>query len=118
MGQLFYGNSSQPVIIPDRQLAHLKMIVTTKLRRNESFTLSWRHVDDSPGGRTTVWLQPSIPLQFVFDSAVGESLDSAILREYAEQASSSAGLTLDLSADLQADLDKLAALPSRATQAA
>lgn len=109
MGQLYYGNATRPVIIPDRQLAYLRVIATTKLRRSESFTVSWRHVDDTPGARTTLWLQPSIPLQFVFDCPDSEQLDSTHLRELADQANSAAGLTLDLAADLQADLDTLAA---------
>jgi hypothetical protein len=108
MGQLYYGNNSRPVVIPDRQLAYLKVIATTKLRRSESFTVSWKHVDDTPGARTTLWLQPAIPLQFVFDCPEGEQLDGAHLRELAEQANSAGGLILDLAADLQADLDTLA----------
>jgi len=110
MGHLYYGNATNPVLIPDRQLAYLKVIATTKLRRSESFTVSWRHVDDTPGARTTLWLQPSIPLQFVFDCPEVEKLDPAHLRELAAQANSSAGLVLDLAADLQADLDSLSVL--------
>ena len=113
MGQLFYGNA-EPIIIPDRQLAYFKVIATTKLRRSESFTVSWHHVDDTPGARTTIWLQPAIPLRFVFDQAAPEELSSAHLRELAERANSAAGLTLDLAEDLDADLHELTALkPAR-----
>lgn len=42
MGTLHYGGSEAPIHIEERALAHLKVIVATKLRRNESFTLSWR----------------------------------------------------------------------------
>ena len=49
MGYLFYGNTAEPIEIPDRLLAHLKVVVATKLRRSESFTLSWRHTEDIPG---------------------------------------------------------------------
>ena len=115
MGQLYYGDAVEPIMIPDHQLAYLKVVATVKLRRSESFTLSWRHVDDTPGSRSTVWLQPAIPLRFVFDSDETRPLDGARLRELADQANSSAGLTLDLAADLQADLDSLNALePARA----
>jgi hypothetical protein len=112
MGQLYYGNSAEPIMIPDQQLAYLKVVATVKLRRNESFTLNWRHVDDTPGSRTTIWLQPSIPLRFVFDEHETSKLDGAQLRDLAAQANSSAGLTLDLAADLQADLDNLSSLES------
>ena len=42
-GTLHYGGSEAPIHIEERALAHLKVIVATKLRHNESFTLSWRH---------------------------------------------------------------------------
>jgi hypothetical protein len=95
MGYLFYGNSGEPIEVPDRLLAHLKVVVATKLRRSESFTLSWRHSEDIPGGRSTIWLQPSIPLRFVFHSD-SEVLDPELLTRFAKSANSSQGLTVDL----------------------
>ena len=41
MAQLYYGNSADPIEMPDRLLAHVKVVLATKLRRSESFTLSW-----------------------------------------------------------------------------
>lgn len=35
MGTLHYGGSEAPIHIEERALAHLKVIVATKLRRNE-----------------------------------------------------------------------------------
>ena len=64
MGTLFYAD--QAIDIDDRTLAHLKVAVVTKLRRGESFTLSWANGDERPSGRTTIWMQPSIPLRFEF----------------------------------------------------
>lgn len=96
MGQLFYGNASESIEIPDRLLAHLKVLAATKLRRSESFTLTWRHGADSAAGRSTIWLQPSIPLRFVFESADADKLDSTLLNEMARAASSSVGLVVDL----------------------
>jgi hypothetical protein len=96
MGQLFYGNASESIEIPDRLLAHLKVLAATKLRRSESFTLTWRHGADSAAGRSTIWLQPSIPLRFVFESADVDKLDSVLLNEMARAASSSVGLVVDL----------------------
>lgn len=101
MGHLFYGTSTEPIRIPDRLLAHLKVVMTTKLRRSESFTLSWTHVDGIPG-RSTLWLQPSIPFRFVFDSAEPESLDATTLKNMADMANSSAGLIVDLQAEIPA----------------
>ncbi|MGP3535336.1 DUF7882 family protein [Microbacterium sp. RD1] len=96
MGYLYYGNSSEPISMPDRLLAHIKVVVATKLRRSESFTLSWRHLE-SEGGRTTIWIQPAIPLRFVFASPDPEILDQELLRELANAANSSRGLSVDLS---------------------
>lgn len=96
MGQLFYGDTDEPIVIPDRLLAHLKIVITTKLRRAESFTLSWVHADGDPAGRSSIWLQESIPLRFVFDDVEAEQLDGSALQEMAHRATSSAGLTVSL----------------------
>jgi len=69
--------------------------MATKLRRSESFTLSWRHTEDIPGGRSTIWLQPSIPLRFVFHTE-SEALDPELLVRFAQASNSSQGLTIDL----------------------
>ncbi|SFR92600.1 hypothetical protein SAMN04487846_0671 [Microbacterium sp. cf046] len=95
MGHLFYGNSPEPIEIPDRLLAHLKIVVATKLRRSESFTLSWRHPDDAPGGRSTIWMQPAIPLRFVFQSE-SEQIDADLLKTLAAASNTSNGLFVDL----------------------
>ena len=94
MGLLYYGSDTTPTEIPDRLLAHVKVVTATKLRRSESFTLSWRHPDATEGGRTTLWMQPSIPLRFVFESPEPETLDPELLRDLAAKANSSAGLSL------------------------
>lgn len=99
MGQLFYGTTSKSIQIPDRLLSHLKVVATTKLRRSESFTLSWAHVDGTPG-RSTIWLQPAIPMRFVFDSAEPEALNPRVLKDMADMANSSAGLVVDLNAEI------------------
>lgn len=96
MGHLFYGSSECPIRIPDRVLAHIKVVLATKLRRGESFTLSWRHPEGETAGRSTLWIQPSIPLRFVFTSVEPDALDPELLQRYANSANSSGGLTVDL----------------------
>ncbi|WP_314423682.1 hypothetical protein [uncultured Microbacterium sp.] len=93
MGSLYYG-ASAPISIEDRALAHLKVVVATKLRRNESFTLSWQHDDGDQQGRSTVWLHPSIPLRFVFDEPEAPELSRRWIEELAHSANSSGGITL------------------------
>lgn len=116
MGQLFYGSETQPAVIPDHLLAHVKVVATTKLRRGECFTLSWAHPEDVPGGRTSIWMQPAIPLRFVFDSPEQDDIDPAYLQELAEAANKNSGIVIDWreSPDrLHADLTQAAEAPPR-----
>ena len=94
MGTLYYGGSETPIEIEDRALAHVKVVIATKLRRSESFTLSWRHADGQPRGRSTVWLHPSIPLRFVFDDPEPAELSRAWIEDLAQSANSSGGILL------------------------
>ena len=94
MGTMYYGGSATPIQIEDRALAHLKVVIATKLRRGESFTVSWRHPDDQPHGRSTVWLHPSIPLRFVFDDPEPALLRREWIEELANSANSSGGILL------------------------
>jgi len=96
VGFLYYGSETQPAEMPDRILAHLKLVTTTKLRRGESFTVSWRHTAGTPDGRTSIWMQPSIPLRFVFDGSEPEQLDPDLLQTLANSANSANGLIIDL----------------------
>lgn len=114
MGHLYYGTATESIEIPDRLLSHLKVVVTTKLRRSESFTLSWTHVDGTPG-RSTLWLQPAIPMRFVFDSAEPETLNATVLKNMADMANSSAGLVVDLHVDIPTSEASPRVSPSRTT---
>lgn len=98
MGLLYYGSSERAIQIPDRVLAHVKVVIATKLRRGESFTMSWRHPSGETSGRTTIWIQPAIPMRFVFGAVEPEMLDPALLQAYAASANSSGGLSIDLEA--------------------
>ncbi len=94
MGTIYYGGSATPIHIDDRALAHLKVVIATKLRRSESFTVTWRHPEDQPRGRSTIWLHPSIPLRFVFDDPEPTELSRDWIEELASSANSSGGITL------------------------
>ncbi|NQX18325.1 hypothetical protein [Rathayibacter sp. VKM Ac-2857] len=65
MGQLIYGPGTV-YEMDDRTLAHVKLALTAKLRRQESFLLSWPIGVDQGSGRASLWIAPSIPLQFRF----------------------------------------------------
>ncbi|KTR95818.1 von Willebrand factor A [Microbacterium testaceum] len=95
MAKLYYGSDTAPVTLPDRLLGYIKVITATKLRRGESFTLTWSGAEGDTG-RSTIWLQPSIPLRFVFDSAEPEQLNGDYLRALADQSNSATGLNVDV----------------------
>jgi len=63
MGVLSYGGTDYP--FGDRLLSHLQVVVTTKLRRRESFALSW--IPDLEGGREAIWIDNGLHLRFRYD---------------------------------------------------
>ena len=113
MGLLYYGADKNPAEIPDRLLAHVKVVTATKLRRNESFTISWRHPEGDDLGRTTLWMQPAIPLRFVFENPEPETLDPDLLRELAAAANSAGGMSLDWEHDREASEPAPAPTPTQ-----
>jgi hypothetical protein len=93
VGTIYYGGSDTPIHIEDRALAHLKVVIATKLRRSESFTVSWQHGEDQRG-RSTIWLHPSIPLRFVFDEPDPPELNRQWIEQLAHSANSTQGIQL------------------------
>lgn len=93
MGMMYYGGTD-PIQIEDRALAHLKVVIATKLRRNESFTLSWKHPDGQPRGRSTVWIHPAVPLRFVFEEPEPPELHMEWITAMANSANTSGGIML------------------------
>ena len=66
MGLLIYGPSGSEIEMDDRLLAHLRIVIVSKMRNHEAFSLSWI-VDAAQGsGRETLWVHPAIPLRFRF----------------------------------------------------
>lgn len=96
MGTLYYGASGRPIEMPDRILAHLKVLISTKLRRSESFPLSWDQIVDGAVERSSIWLHCSIPLEFRMDAEAASQLDRAYLQQLADAANTSAGVVIDL----------------------
>jgi hypothetical protein len=65
MGQLVYDTSAA-IEFDDRLLAHLQLVIGAKLRRNESFFLSWKDEQDAGGGRSVIWLHPALAIRFKY----------------------------------------------------
>ncbi|MBN9176545.1 MAG: RNA polymerase subunit sigma [Microbacterium sp.] len=105
MGRLYYGNSTEAIAVDDRELAHLKMVATAKLRRSEGFAVSF---SSARHGRSTVWVHCAIPLRFDFDDAEPIRLDPAHVNELAQAAASTMGIVIDLDAAARAERPELA----------
>lgn len=99
MGSIYYGEMDHAIHVDDIVLAHLKVVVFTKLRRKESFTLSWQHPEGEPAGRSTIWLHQAIPLRFVFDDPEPPELNPEWITAMANSANSTGGITV-LSEDM------------------
>ncbi len=69
MGTLVYDGRSAVVTIEDRVLAHLRVVILAKFRRQESFSFNWVVGLANGSGRGTVWLAPGIPVYFQFDGS-------------------------------------------------
>lgn len=83
MGFLSYGGSHE-YEFEDRTLAHLKVAITAKLRRQECFLLSWSTPPEHGSGRVSLWLSPHIPLAFRFSGSRAPQLNEswvAVLNE-------------------------------------
>src|ERR1700712_773667 len=65
MGKILY-DAYLEIDLDDRVLAHLQLAMSIKLRRREGFFFSWQKPPGSGEGRTAVWIDASIPLQFIY----------------------------------------------------
>jgi hypothetical protein len=92
MGSLTYDRVV--VEIDDRILAHLQLVIVQKLRRGESFVLSWQDSDAVGSGRSSVWLNPAIPLYFKYAGGQAVSLSRQWIEDLSRSANSAQGLVI------------------------
>jgi len=92
MGKFIYNSSAREIDIDDRTLAHLRVAILNKLRRSESFSMTWEHGVENGSGRTTIWLHESIPLQFVFSGNRTPKLNRLWIEQLLLSANSTSGL--------------------------
>jgi hypothetical protein len=91
MGTIQYPASQFVARFTDRELAHLKLVIVAKLRRNEPFTFS---LDKPDGGRVSLWIAAQIPLVFEFDDSTPIEINREWIDEMNQSASSLSGLVL------------------------
>ena len=94
MGTLFYGAARLPIRIDDRILAHLKAVVTAKMRRGEGFLLSWSDSAEVGHGRSSVWVYPACDLHYKFDDGAPPKLDPVLLEEMNVESIQARGIEL------------------------
>jgi hypothetical protein len=98
MGTLRYDG--QLVEFDDDLLAHLQVVIIGKLRRGESFLMSWRDAKTRGNGRSSIWIHPAHRITFHLsdDNAM---LSPRWLDQLTRSANSSTGLVAmrELSSD-------------------
>ncbi len=92
MGKLLYGSPADEYDFDDRLLAHLRVVIVTKLRRGEGFTFTWDLSVAEGSGRVSLWMEPSIPLRFRFTGSREPQLNRAWVDSLAQVAASTVGL--------------------------
>jgi len=90
MGTLLYDGSK--AVFEDRLLAHLHIVIVQKLRRGEGFTMSWVNATAIGSGRTSIWLDRTIPLRFDFSGSRVPAINRDWVEALQRSADSSTGL--------------------------
>jgi hypothetical protein len=92
VGKLIYGSQDAEFEFEDRLLAHLRVVIVTKLRRRENFTFTWDYPTSNGSGRMSLWMDAAIPLQFRFYGGREPSLNRAWIEALSGVAASTMGL--------------------------
>lgn len=89
MGILHYADSCR-VTFTDRELTHLRTVILAKLNVHENVVLTWLSEDK----QHSIWLHPTIPLHFEFESTVTPELNPRWVEQLLALANSPTGLRL------------------------
>lgn len=92
MGELIYGSTSPAIAFDDRALAHLQAVIGSKMRRRETFFFTWTIRVEHGGGRESMWIDPAIPLRFVYTANTHITLNREWIELLARSANSATGL--------------------------
>ena len=92
MGSLTYDRVV--VEVEDRALAHLQVVIVQKLRRGESFLLSWQDSPSVGSGRSSIWLNQAIPLYFKYVGGHAATLNRQWIEDLSRSANSAQGLVI------------------------
>ncbi len=73
MGVLRYQD--EEFAFDDRMLAHLQIVISTKLRRAENFFLTWAVSADAGGGRHALWIDNGVPVHITYAGSRAPSIN-------------------------------------------
>jgi hypothetical protein len=104
MGELIYGDGVH-YELDDRTLAHIRQAAGAKLRRNQSFYLSWVPEGADDAARVSLWLAPTIPLQLRFYGNRPPSLNDDWLRALDMTGATDAGMFVMSESDAEKYLE-------------
>lgn len=93
MGRLIY-DSTLEADFDDRLLAHLQLVIGTKLGKGEAFYFSWRDATAVGSGRTSLWLHPAIPLRFKYHGGRPPTVNSEWVRRLLQDTYTANGLRI------------------------
>ncbi|KQQ94271.1 hypothetical protein ASF62_09055 [Leifsonia sp. Leaf325] len=92
MGALYYDG--EEFDFDDRTLAHLQLVVSTKLRRREDFFLTWSVPMERGSGRHSIWIDNGVPIRFYFSGSRTPSINREWIESLMLSASRASGLIL------------------------
>jgi hypothetical protein len=92
MGTLQYDGVL--VEFDDRLLAHLQIVIIGKVRRNESFLMSWRDSSETGNGHSAVWIHPAQNLYFKFSGGRSAAINQEWLSQLTDSANSARGMLI------------------------
>ena len=78
----------------DRLLAHLQVVISTKLRRGESFFLSWAIDSVEGGGRHALWIDNGVTIRFRYAGNTPPAINREWVERLAVAANSNSGLVI------------------------
>ena len=91
MGTLIYGPDHE-IAFDDRTLSHLQIAMGLKLRRREGFFLTWSGDAAGTRRRCSAWIDPAIPLLFLYEDTAPTPINRDWLEQLTESSNSSRGL--------------------------
>jgi hypothetical protein len=94
MGILHYSATGIEIEFDDRVLTHLQIAMGSKLRRGESFFLNWKDDPKVGDGRSSIWVEPSIPLAFSYSNDKRQDVNRRWLAAITESAGGLHGMQL------------------------